>query len=347
MPCYHPLKAFPVGFTDSGKVKYKICSYGVDHVEFVDGSVHCLSEHPVVFCADKVVRDYIEIPCGKCIGCRLAYSRAWADRCMLELGDHESSYFLTLTYDDEHLKECCSSGYLDESTGEWFDTYSLRKKDLQDFHKNLRYKLFGSSAGNIRYFACGEYGDHTYRPHYHDIVFGLKLDDLKFYKRSEGGYNYYNSEFLSNIWKKGFVVVGKVNWDTCAYTARYVMKKLKGEEGSFYEEHGLEAPFVVMSRKPGIARKYYDDHPELFDSPCVYISTEDGAHPVYPSKYYKRLFDLDSPEESAIMKEKNKEIALLRHDNKVKQSQLSYLDQLSVDEMALEGKLKSLQRKEF
>lgn len=338
MSCFHPLKAWPIGKTPAGKTEYKITEFGVDHLDYVDGTFWPSSVPHRSSLSSRVVDEYIEIPCGKCIGCRLAYSRAWADRCLLELKDHESAYFVTLTYDDDSVPR---SLYADPNTGEAFEAFTLRKRDLQLFHKRLRKAI----DYPIRFFACGEYGDSTLRPHYHDIIFGLKLNDLKFYSRSNLGYNYYNSAFLSKIWSKGHVVVGEVTWDTCAYTARYVMKKLKGQEAVFYENHNIEPPFVVMSRKPGIARKYYDEHPELFDHPCVYLSTEDGSHPVYPSRYYKKLFDVDFPEQSAIMKERNRELAIVKSRNKLERTDLDYEDYLAVEEQALQSKLESLSRK--
>ena len=72
MACYHPLKGFPVGFTASGKVQYKVCSYKCDHVEVrSDGSAVSVFSKNVSPYAVKVVRDFRISPCGKCIGCRL------------------------------------------------------------------------------------------------------------------------------------------------------------------------------------------------------------------------------------------------------------------------------------
>ena len=166
MSCFHPLKAWPVGLNSSGKTNYKITSYGVDHCDiYADGRVVPSNVPMQSSLAKSVVKDFIEIPCGNCIGCRIAYSKQWADRCMLESQYHDENYFLTLTYDDDHVPR---SGYYDEETGEWFDTFTLRKKDLQKFHKDLRKKLYGSDKGEFRFFACGEYGDQTFRPHYHE-----------------------------------------------------------------------------------------------------------------------------------------------------------------------------------
>lgn len=345
MACYHPLKGFLIGKTENGKDNYKICSYGVDHCEETDqGKIITVDTPGRSSFARRSYREWIEIPCGKCVGCRLAYSRAWANRCMLELQDHKSSYFLTLTYDDDHLP---ITYYGSNDTGEAIPAATLRKKDLQDFHKRLRFAVAGSGAADLRFYACGEYGDQTFRPHYHDIVFGLTLDDLVWWSRSELGYDYYTSEFLSSIWKHGRVIVGEVTWDTCAYTARYVMKKLKGDLAVKYEEFNIEPPFVLMSRRPGIARNYYETHPELFDKKCIYLATDSGSRPVYPPKYYKRLFDIDEPEKSAIMKERNKQTALVNTANKLKQTDLGYLDLLSVEEAASQRKVNALIRKEF
>lgn len=90
MACYHPLKAWHTGCynLETGKERLHITSYEVNSLSLLpDGSP----------------ADFIEIPCGRCIGCRLEYSRQWANRCLLELGYHENSWFVTLTYDDLHV----------------------------------------------------------------------------------------------------------------------------------------------------------------------------------------------------------------------------------------------------
>ena len=93
-------------------------------------------------------------------------------------------------------------------------------------------------------------------------------------------YNYYNSESLQSCWRDkdgndiGFVVVGKVTWETCAYVARYIMKKQKGQGADVYERFNIEPEFCLMSRKPGIAHQYYEDHPEMWDYDKINISIQ-------------------------------------------------------------------------
>lgn len=325
MACYHPLKAWPVGYHDSGKVKYLITSY-------------------IQVGVKNAIGEPIEIPCRKCIGCRLKYSREWADRCMLELGYHDQSWFVTFTYDDEHLPK---NYIVDEETGEVATSATLVKRDIQLFMKRLRknYKY----DNDIRYFFAGEYGSQTFRPHYHAILFGLKLDDLKLYKQSEDGYNYYNSEFLNKCWQyRGHVVVGRVTWDTCAYTARYIMKKQYGSAAEIYERYNIQPEFTLMSRKPAIGRQYYDDHKEtIFDSDFIYIGTEDGSHTIKPPRYYEKLFDIDYPEDYVIMKEQKKEFMEDMKKLRLENTSLPYLEQLEVAELNKQKSISALPRKEI
>ena len=339
--CYHPLKAFQVGTTESGKAKMKITPYTVDHVELVKGHWIAVDTHFRGSLAERVVTEFTEIPCGKCIACRLKYSKEWANRCMLELQYHDSAYFLTLTYNDEHVPV--------SMTDDGAASYTLVKRELQLFFKRLR-KAFPND--NIRYYACGEYGDKTFRPHYHVIVYGLHLDDLLFYKSSVLKNSYYTSEKLQRVWSDsggngkrspsplGHVIVGSVSWESCAYTARYVMKKLKGDDAVLYEQLGIERPFVLMSRKPGIGHDYYDDHPDMYDYDYINISTSKGGKKFHPPKYFDRLLELDEPEKAMELKAERKRLAESAKRLKLDQTDLTYLELLSVEEAVHSSRIK-------
>lgn len=188
----------------------------------------------------------LQVPCGQCIGCRLERTRQWAVRIMHESLMHEISSFVTLTYNNENLPP----------------NASLVKKDLQNFYKRLRKVL--DKEQKIRYYASGEYGDPLYgsRPHYHNIIFNYWPKDATFYKNSSGG-KLYVSPFLEKIWKKGFVVIGAVTFDTAAYCAKYCMKKINGERKE--QHYGSRIPeFAVMSRRPGIGHDYYEKYKDEF-----------------------------------------------------------------------------------
>lgn len=345
MSCYRPLKAWIVGEHPSGKPKYKITSYKVDHLEISEGHTY-VCETPIVSRSVRwnpksvLVNEYTEIPCGKCIGCRLDYSRNWANRCMLESKYHDSNYFVTLTYRDDDLhwngKECDENGEISESVA------TLYKKDVQDFMKRLRFNY--KYDNNIRFYACGEYGEKTSRPHYHALLFGLKLDDLKFYS-ANNGYPLYTSEFLEKTWKHGFVTVGELNWDTCAYTARYVMKKHKGKDSVYYENNCIAPEFVLMSRKPGIAYQYFEDNQDhIYEYDKICIETPKGGMSVKPSRYYDNLFDVDHHDQLETIKANRKIKAESYKTQMLTKTDLSYLDALSVQKRVKEAKIKSLDR---
>lgn len=169
--------------------------------------------------------------CGGCVGCRLEYSRRWAVRIAHEASLYESNVFLTLTYRDEDLP----------------DNASLRKRDWQLFMKRIKKRSGGRS---IRFFHCGEYGETTQRPHYHAILFNYDFNDRKFLKTTETGHTIDTSADLDEIWQLGDCYIGSVTFESAAYCARYVMKKLTGRRKSEYGS--LEPEYATQSRRPGV-----------------------------------------------------------------------------------------------
>lgn len=341
MACYHPLhaKLVPGQKSVNGKAVYRFLRWDDPHY------------------SDS---DIVLIPCGKCVGCRLEYSRQWANRCMLELQYHDSAYFVTLTYDDYHVPR---SYYSDPATGEAQPSLTLSKRDWQLFMKRLR---FAFPDDKIRFFMCGEYGPNTFRPHYHAIIFGLHLTDLVPWSRSDQGYQYFRSASLERCWSVkteidglngekcvtplapiGYCLVGEVTWETCAYTARYIMKKLKGPEAQFYSDFNLQPPFVLMSRKPGIARQYYDEHPDMYDYDYINLKTDKGGRKIRPPRYFDKLFDVDNPEKLAEIKEIRKKQAEAAQIAKLSRTTLDPDLYLEVEERNLQARISSLQRKEF
>lgn len=350
MPCYHPLKGFIIGETTKGKPKIKVTSYNVHHLERKgEGSQWiCVPDEKEIY--PDVLYPAFDIPCGHCIGCRLAYSRDWAARCVLEQKQHNSSYFITLTYDDLHLVWSAS---VDEDTGEILGTPTLVKRDFQLFMKRLRKKYEKKYKGSkLRFFAAGEYGDKSFRPHYHAIIFGLVLDDLVPYKGS-GSFRLYTSDWLQELWPNGMVVVGEATFETAAYVARYVCKKVNGSEKEKYDKLGIIPEFSLMSRKPGIAAYYVDENIEhLLDDLYISVSTATGGKKFPAPKYFKRKYDAffeqqDMLRYSCIQDQMSE--ASRRQLESIKQQKsgmtsLSYLDLLAVQEAAQVAKLKGLER---
>lgn len=180
---------------------------------------------PVVFSASEGWVDQpVELPCGQCVGCRLERSRQWAVRCVHEASLYEDNCFITLTYDDEHVPEMCS----------------LRVGDFQKFMKRLRKRV-----GRVRFFHCGEYGEQFGRPHYHACLFGYDFSDRELWSVRQG-VRLYTSAILSELWPFGFSSVGDVTFESAAYVARYIMKKVTGEYAD--EEFG---PYWVVDERTG------------------------------------------------------------------------------------------------
>jgi len=160
---------------------------------------------------EKSNGDPFKLPCGQCIGCRLERSRQWAMRITHEASLHQDNCFITLTYNDENIP-------LDGS---------LKKSDFQKFMKDLRYHC-DKQDKKIKFYMCGEYGDNTNRPHYHAIIFGFNFRDWVYLFDSTSGEPIYTSPTLEKIWKKGFVTIGTVSFESAGYVARYCMKKING-----------------------------------------------------------------------------------------------------------------------
>lgn len=254
--------------------------------------------------------DQVQIlPCGQCTSCRLAYSKDWAIRCMLEAQDHEFNYFVTLTYDDFHLPK---GEFLDYDGVVWDS--NLNRRDVQLFLKNLReYERTHYGNTGIKVFYCGEYGDENGRPHYHLCLFGVsEIKDLVYHFTS-GKYKHYKSSTYESFWTssesgikmlRGFVDITELSFDTVAYTARYCMKKQKGKKKrdflefcaeNFISEVPLRTdPFIGMSLKPGIASAYFERNK-------LQLATEDAVkyqknYELFKSRcprYFDKLFDRD------------------------------------------------------
>lgn len=230
MSCYHPFYALILRKKNpEGKMDLKLLP---NH-----GS---LREYQNQYGSQNV----LSLPCGHCIGCAKDRVRNWTTRLCLEGKYHDRKCFLTLTYDNEHCPD------------------RLVKRDLQLFLKRLRKEI---SPIKVRYFACGEYGETTKRPHYHVILFGYDFPDKCFFSFGSNLDKVYISKQLSKIWSFGNCLIGDVSEQSCAYVAGYSTKKLIGDS-PFKDE------FVMMSTKPGIGSQYLEDNPDIYQVDKIYDS---------------------------------------------------------------------------
>lgn len=206
--------------------------------------------------------DGLDVPCGQCLQCRIARRREWVLRLWHENSYHESSAFLTLTYDDNNIPE----------------NASLRRRDIQLFHKRLRRSLDGRK---IRYFTVGEYGDLSSRPHYHGIYFGLSLNqDDKERVMDSWPFCDWSIPIIRN---KSF---GVVEPDSIRYVAQYIDKKFTGDLAEEeYQNKGREPVFKFSSQ--GIGEQFaLDNEKQIIENKYI---TMNGVKYSVPRYYFKKL----------------------------------------------------------
>lgn len=220
MACDNPLLAFRDSF---GEVKI---------VGSLLSNYRLYSSFSGVDLGKNGISEWLFLPCGHCLSCRMSLAHMWSMRCRYELESHEDACFVTLTYRNADLPV----------------DGSLQKEDYQKFLKRLRKRL---DPQKIRYFGCGEYGLKKLRPHYHFIIFGWCPSDLKFFFK-RGANIVYRSEFLEELWPHGFCSVGAVSDESIKYVCRYTMKK------AFQDlPKSLLPSFTVCSSRPAIGRDWF------------------------------------------------------------------------------------------
>lgn len=193
---------------------------------------------------------------------------------------HEFSSFLTLTYSQENVP------------------LSLDHRHFQKFLKRLRKRV-----GPVRYFMCGEYGETFSRPHFHACIFGYCFPDRELITRPGASVRLYRSGVLESLWPFGFSTVGDVTFESAAYVARYVMKKVTGDAA---EEHyqrvslgtgelvRVKPEYCQMSRRPGIGAAWFEKY-----ASDVFGREKDGVRiggrKVKAPRYYKKILEQVDP----------------------------------------------------
>lgn len=247
MPCFHPLSAWR---TESGEILF----------------------------VDRGKGDRIDLPCGRCIGCRLERSRQWATRIMFESQFHKANSFITLTYNDENLPFPPSLDY----------------SHFQLFMKRLRWRL----GFPVRFFMCGEYGDNFARPHFHACIFGTDFPDRVLWSRLSSGHDLYRSVLLESLWPYGFSSVAELSFESAAYVARYSLKKVTGDLAEAHysftdvvtgEVYQRVPEFAHMSLKPGIGGPWFDKYRSDLSGDYVVVNGRKCKPPRYFDKLLKRV----------------------------------------------------------
>lgn len=265
MSCTQPLRAFYTGLlTDNGKPLLYVSKHHINDQEVKvsdaekslsvsipldPGFVH-LDNYPTLY-------RFVDVPCGKCLACRQHRAKEWATRCVLEASKYQENYFITLTFNDDFLPK------------------RTDPKDITMFMKRLRNRC----GKDIRFFACGELGSRTNRPHYHLIVFNCHLDDLKILRASPLSWI---SKTISEIWPYGNHMINQVNEKTCAYVAQYTSKKVGDKR----------AGFIQMSRRPGIGADFAQENlRKIYESEGFYYRDGEDVQRSNVPRYFKKLME--------------------------------------------------------
>lgn len=229
----------------------------------------------IVFAERGKIRRSLTLRCGQCIHCRLERSRQWAIRGMHESQLYDFNSFINLTYSDEHLPEDCSLNYI----------------HFQKFMRRVR-KHFKM---RVRFYMCGEYGERYGRPHFHACLFNCFFEDRYYWRMSDSGFPLYRSPTLEKLWPFGHCEVGDVSFDSVAYIARYICKKVTGPAADDHyrivdpdtgEIFNRVPEFTRMSLKPGIGADWYKKfRSEVYPLDRVVVNGKE----VKPPRYYDEL----------------------------------------------------------
>lgn len=198
-------------------------------------------------------KNRVSVPCGICSGCLKARRMMWTIRLLEEAKIHKEMCFITLTYDEKYLTYGADG------------LETLVKRDLQLFIKRLR----KNTSKKIRYYAVGEYGPETFRPHYHIIAYGI---DINSYKQ------------IVESWNLGFVTVGENHERRMGYITKYHVNRGQYKQGTL-------PPFSLMSTRPGLGFNYIErmwkHHYKNIDN-CYYADFEKKLP--LPRYYKKKLY---------------------------------------------------------
>lgn len=192
----------------------------------------------------------VPFPCGNCLPCLITRRRVWTQRIVSEASLWPSNAFVTLTYDDDHLPD-----------------FGVSTSEHQSFMKNLRTQWHDATGCFFRFYMCGEYGEKTFRPHYHYALFNFPTCCGR-------GPTWRGKRFIpctcnvcmfvSRVWGKGHVFIGNLEHNSAQYVAGYVTKKLTKKDDPrlkfelFDPSTGeikivsYNPEFSLMSRNPGL-----------------------------------------------------------------------------------------------
>lgn len=189
--------------------------------------------------------------------------------------------------------------------------------------------------GPFRFYMCGEYGDQFARPHFHACLFGIDFPDKQPLTQLATDSKIFRSTTLERLWQHGYTSVGAVTFQSAAYVARYVMKKITGDRATFHytyiddqgEIHQRTPEYNQMSRRPGLGQAWLKKYKrDVY--PADHVIT--NGHPSQPPRYYdNQLTETElkpiKAKRKANINYKDQTPARLRAKEQVQQARASFL----------------------
>jgi len=182
----------------------------------------------------------------------------WAIRLEQELKHSKEAYFVTLTYHDDYIP-------LGDK-----NIPSLSKIDAKKLIKSLRKR---TKKKGIKYFLVGEYGEKSFRPHYHVLLFNTGMSALA------------TQKYLLESWQKGQIDIGTVTEASIRYCTKYMIQQYDVSEW-------VEPPFRLMSN--GIGKGYIESRTlqsyHKRDLSRDFITKANGTKHSLPRYYKEKLY---------------------------------------------------------
>lgn len=321
----------------------------------------------VIFAERGAIQRQLTLACGQCIGCRLERSRQWAIRCMHEAKMHRFNSFVTLTYAPEHLPE---NGQLVKRHPVLFIKRlreALGRREYDFLHSATALRLPGYAARQpsteqsdghlvdpgekrarikpkVRFYLAGEYGEQFGRPHFHICLFGVDFKDKIYLAKTPAGSKLYRSPTLERLWTLGHSSVGELTFESAAYAARYIMKKVNGKKQETHylklnsetgEIFKLQPEYNNMSRMPGLGLAWLEKYnADIYPEGKVIVRGKQTNTPRYYDKQFKKWDPLNY-----------EQLQHFRHLEGLLQAQHNTDARLHVREQVAAAKISQLKRK--
>lgn len=249
-----------------------------------------------------------KVPCGRCPACLQRRAQQWIFRLLQEQKVSDSALFLTLTYDEANVP------YVPMT-----DLMNLRIKDHQDFIKRLRKSSTCNKA--IKYYACGEYGTLSERPHFHSILFNLLGNEKR-------------PEHIANSWQNGEVHALPVTSARIAYVTQYLDKRIERPDGDpRTPEKSLMSKGLGLSYIKPATKAYYKK------KLLPYLHIEGNQKISMPRYYRNKIYT----EDEQIIVNSNAKKFIEKSEPKTSEDFKKQVDQ-SIDSIRLRDKKNTINR---